>query len=124
MLFGIQLTYAQSNHKQIPNRTKSFSAIENKIIDTIMKLPEVEKREQYVRKQTNGKRHLQFSILDKPTKEKPYYWVTVMEDNGVTYYTHFNFFVYPKTFLIKYLDNVNGKVVDLKTWRKSKDNDL
>src|ERR1700684_1649130 len=77
--------------------TLPLSKIENKILDTIAKLKRVKERIAYVEKETKGKRHLKFIIWDKPTKYHPYYWVKVMEDNGLSYYTHFNFYVYPKT---------------------------
>jgi len=96
--------------------------IERRIIDTIIKLKEVKERDKYVRDQTDGKRHLQYMISGKPTKTIQYYWVRVMEDNGSAYYTHFNFYVYPKTMTIKYYDTINDEVIDLKTWRRRKTN--
>jgi hypothetical protein len=93
--------------------SKSNSQIENKIIDTIAKLQKVKERMQNVETQTKGNRHLQFIIWNKPTKSYPYYWVKVVEDNGISYYTHFNFHVYPRTMKIKFLDTINDKVIDL-----------
>jgi hypothetical protein len=96
--------------------------LEDRIIDTIIKLEEVKERGEYVKAQTNGRRHLQYSIWKNPSKTKPYYWVKVMEDNGVALVTHFNFYVYPKSMTIKYFDTVTNEVLDLKTWRKRKTN--
>ena len=100
------------------SKTIIYSKLENKIIDTIIKLKEVRDRAKYVLDQTKGKRHLQYAIWGKPSSEKPYYWLKVLEDNGDTYYTHFNFYVYPKTMTIKYWDTKNDEVLDLKTWRE------
>ncbi len=96
----------------------TYSTLENKIIDTIIKLKEVRERAKYIENQTKDKRRLQYSIWKRPTKTTPYYWVKVLEDNGSTLYTHFNFYVYPNTMNIKYLDTVSDEVLDLKTWRK------
>lgn len=115
---GIALQ-AQSIKKHT-RQYKSFTKCESRIIDTVFGLKEVVEKSLYVKHQTQGKRHLQCLIWAKPTKEEPYYWVKIIEDNGVTYYTHFNFYVYPKSFVIKYLDTVNDNVIDLATWRKGK----
>jgi hypothetical protein len=44
--------------------------------------------------------------------------VKVWEDNGDSYATHFNFYVYPKTFTIKFFDIEKGTAIGLKEWRK------
>ena len=96
--------------------------LENKIVDTIANLKEVKERANYVEDQTNGKRHMHIAIWGRPTRATPYYLVKVMEDNGDAYVTHFNFFVYPKTMTIKYLDTMTDEVLDLGAWRKRKNN--
>ena len=96
------------------------SRIEEKVLDTIMNLKEVKERATYVIKQTKGRRHLLYTIWQKPTSKAPYYWVKVMEDNGLTYHTHFNFYIYSESFAIKFFDTTNDKLIDLKTWRKRK----
>jgi hypothetical protein len=108
-------SFSQKKSNTIPKPPSTKK--EDQIIDTIFKLKEVKERAKYVESQTQGKRHLQYSIWEKPTETTPYYWVKVMEDNGVSTYTHFNFFVYPKTMAIKYFDTINDETIDLKTWR-------
>ena len=105
-------------HAQTSHNNASLK-LEGKIIDTIASLKEVVERSKYVEEQTKGKRHLQFAIWNRPKKATPYYWVKVMEDNGVSLYTHFNFYVYPKTMTIKYYDTINDRIIDLATWRKN-----
>ncbi len=90
----------------------------NKILDKIIKLAEVKTRARYVERQTKGKRHLEH-IWERPTMKVLYYWVKVVEDNGIAYHSHFNFFVYPKTFSVKYFDIITDKTFDLSTWRKN-----
>jgi len=104
-------------------QSKKKASLEDRIIDTIFKLPEVQRRITYVEKQTHNKRHIQIGILSKPNKKEPFYIVQVMEDNGMTMYTHFNFYVYLKNdFLIKYLDTMHDDaLLTLKQWRKSPD---
>lgn len=94
---------------------------EAQIIDTIFRLPEVNARQVYVKKKTRGKRKLSCMIeLMSETPNIRYYWVKVVEDNGMALTTHFNFHVYPKNFEIKYYDIANDEEIDLKTWRQKK----
>ena len=118
MLCGV-LSFGQTNQKQGTHTTDNFSKLENKILDTVMNLSEVKARAKYIKTKTNGKRNLQYTVWEKPTKEKPYYWVRVMEDNGSAYHAHFDFFVYPKNFLIEYYDIVNDTAITLSEWRKN-----
>src|SRR5579863_768932 len=111
-LFLPSLLFSQSRG------TKSLSNLENEIIDTISKLKPVIERMHYVDAQSKGKRHLKFTIWKKPTKSSPYFWVKVMEDNGISYYTHFNFYFYPKSMTIKFYDTINNKTLDLEEWSK------
>ncbi len=119
-LISLHLT---NSYGQFIEKNKSFSnnysKIEKHIIDIIANLPEVRKRSYYVKSQTKNKRHIRIVIWQKPTIEHKYYWVKVMEDNGMSYYTHFNFFIYPKNFSIKYFDTSNDTELTLENWRKS-----
>lgn len=105
-------SYSQSSNK---NRTATE---EDRILDTILDLKEVRDREKYVVDQTKGKHHLKSMIPQEPSKSDPYYLVKVVEDNGMSYYTHFNFYVYPNTLRIEYYDTMTGEAMDLQTWRK------
>ncbi len=100
------------------------NSIENRIIDTILKLKEVKERAEYVEKVTNGKRHLGICIYKNPSKDQPYYWVKAWEDNGSNYVTHFNFYVYRRPFQIKFLDTVEDTVISLKEWRRRMKNKI
>lgn len=93
---------------------------ERKVLVMVEKLPEVVKREQYVEKMTKGKRHLMFYISEKPTKKQENFWVKVAEDNGASYFTHFNFAVNPNSYVIKYYDTITGNLISLKAWRNQK----
>jgi hypothetical protein len=93
-------------------------ATEDKILDTIFRLKEVKERADYVKKASQGKRHLGVVIYTKPSNEAPYYWVKACEDNGISYYTHFNFYVYPKPFAIKFIDTERDIVISLDEWRE------
>jgi hypothetical protein len=108
--------FAQSD---IKDSKENFSKLESKILDTVVKLPEVKRRAGYVRQQSKDKRRLQYTIWAKPSKKTPFYWVRVMEDNGKAYHSHFNFLVYTNPFLIKYYDIANDKILSLSQWRKN-----
>lgn len=96
---------------------------EKKIYEIILALPEVKERANYIERHTKGARHLRVWIYQTPneTGEK-YYWVKAGEDNGTNFVSHFNFFVYPDNFEIKYYDTVNDTIINLETWRKEMKN--
>jgi hypothetical protein len=93
---------------------------EELIIDSINRLKEVIDRGEYVKKQSKGARHLQFLVWERPTIDQPYYWIKVMEDNGSSKYTHFDFYARFRPFQLMYYDIVNDTVLDLTTWRNRK----
>lgn len=106
------------NTKALVSNPKGLSTIEEKILNTIFKLPECKDRAAYIEKQTNGKRQLVIAVYGQPSKGNPYYWVKAWEDNGTSYATLFNFYVCPNPFSIKYYDTVNDKVMSLSEWRQ------
>ena len=110
LLFSVLFSNAQSKNKQ--------TALENKILDTILSLPEVRQEEKMIEQLSKNSRHLSDVIYQRPGKDFNYYWVKVWEDNGGAYATHFNFYVHPNTLEIKFYDAINDKLLDLKTWRK------
>jgi len=87
-------------------------------MDTIMRLPEIKEDDLYIRQKTKGKRHLFPMIYGDPDKEHPYYWVVVGEDNGMSFVTHFTFYVYTNGRKILYHDNFADTTVDLSVWRR------
>lgn len=94
------------------------SAGEKRVLNKIRNIPEVRDRAKYIERHSNGKRHLQYIISSKPTREHNYYSVKVLEDNGEMYYPRFNFRVAPKTFSVTYLDQSIDSVIDYKAWKK------
>jgi hypothetical protein len=106
------------NTKVVISKSNDSTVIEEKILDTISKLPECRERAAYIEKETKGKRHLTIVIYERPSKEFPYYWVKAWEDNGIIYATHFNFYIYTNPFNIKYYDTMNNIVISLKEWRQ------
>jgi len=92
--------------------------IEDRIIDTVFKIKEVKQMSNLIKKESKGKHHLLLFTNGEPSKETPYYWIKVWEDNGVTTVTIFDFFVYPKTFKIEYYDTVNDTAISLEEWRR------
>jgi len=88
-------------------------------IDMVMRLPEVREANAYVLRHSKDKRKLFPLIYGEPTKQQPYWWVAVGEDNGMSFVTHFGFLVYVKGGKIFYYDTIEGKSIDLRTWRKN-----
>jgi len=99
--------------------TVKISKEGEKALDLVAKLPEVINADNYVKKVTNGKRHLFSYLASEPNKDEPYYLVKVAEDNGSAYYTHFIFYVQPKTYQIFYMDTVADQLIPEKQCRKN-----
>jgi len=89
------------------------------VLNLVAKLPEVINADNYVKKVTNGKRHLFSYVASEPNKDEPYYFVKVAEDNGSAYHTHFIFYVQPKTYQIFYMDTAIDKLIPEKQCRKN-----
>lgn len=108
-----------SDNSLLPTDSAKLQEEENRIVDTIFKLPEVQEMQKSIDKQTAGKRSLKIFITDTPTTANNYHWVKVAEDNGSNLVTHFNFFVYPNIERIMYFDVVADKEMTLEEWRKT-----
>ena len=103
------------------DRSISNEEVENKIIDTIFKLTEVKERAKYIEEQTKGRRHLKIWVADTPNlSDQKYYWIKAGEDNGTNLVTHFNFYVYPDSMRIMYLNTLDDKELTLEEWRKTR----
>src|ERR1043165_4065071 len=114
----ISLSLSLSGYSQA--KGKSTSKLEEKILDTIWKLPEVKQEEKLVRKLSKNKRHLSVSIFELPSDKSEDYWIKVCEDNGIMCATSFDFYVNPVALTIKFYDPVRDKLYDLKSWRKKR----
>jgi len=97
---------------------RNHKVTEKEAIGRVMRLPEVKESQAYIRKHSKDKRPLFAMIYGEPSKEQPYWWVAVGEDNGMCFVTHFGFFVDVKTARIWYYDTLEGKTVGLQAWRK------
>jgi hypothetical protein len=86
----------------------------------VMRLPEVRASKTYMLTHGKDRRKLFPMIYGEPTKEKPYWWVAVGEDNGMSFVTHYGFLVYIRSGKIFYYDTLAGKHVDLQTWRRNR----
>jgi hypothetical protein len=114
-LFYIGIGFSQSKNHSTHKKT-----IEERILDTVMNIPEVKEEAKYVETESHGKRHLSLFINLKPSKTFRYYWIKVWEDNGYSFVTHFHFYVDPKTLSIKFLDTSTNNAIDLNVWQKSR----
>jgi tetratricopeptide (TPR) repeat protein len=83
-----------------------------KVIELVRELPEVKDK---------FEKNAGIGIVEAPKDNgKNYYWVRFYEDNSLIFKTEYNFFIYQKTFEIKYFDKKNNKVLSLAEWRKTK----
>lgn len=94
------------------------SLTEKAIIDSVWNLKEVHERNEYVIKESGGKRMLSVIIYMNPEKtKKEYYWIKVAEDNGANFVSHYNFYVYPSNLMIMYFDPLNNEEIELSKWQ-------
>jgi hypothetical protein len=104
---------------QLMGQSYTDSLAETSIMDTIWDLKEVQERNEYVIKESKGKRNLSVLLYKTPEEtKKGYYWFKIAEDNGTNLVSHFNFFVYPIDGKIVYFDAVNNIEIELTEWRK------
>ncbi|WP_031455706.1 tetratricopeptide repeat protein [Flavobacterium chungangense] len=82
-----------------------------KVIELVRELPEVKDK---------FEKNAGISILEAPKNNgKNYYWVNFYETNSLIFKTEYDFFIYQKTFEIKYYDKKNKKIMSLEEWRKT-----
>ena len=114
----VSISKVPSSSKKNYDTTIQLSDFENKIVDTIFQLKEIKERQKYIKQQTKGSRNLQIWIADKPNLTNKYYYIQVGEDNRTNYVTHFNFYVYPDSMRIMFLDTKEDEEITLNEWRK------
>ena len=57
-------------------------------------------------------------IYGEPDSLHPYYWLVIGEENGMSFVTHFTFYVYTNGRKVLYHDNFSDSTIDLSTWRR------
>ncbi|MDR0802537.1 hypothetical protein [Fluviicola sp.] len=92
---------------------------EDKLIDQIWKLPEVQELSKKIENESKGKRHLTGRISSEPSDDQEYYGISISEDNGQALATYFDFRIYPDG-QIYYYDAVQDQELTLKEWRTQK----
>jgi len=107
---------AQASKSGHPGRKRVVT--EKYALGTVMRIPEIREDDSYIRRTTKGKRHLFSMIYGDPDSQHPYYWVVVGEDNGMSFVTHFTFYVYTSGRKILYHDNFTDSTIDLSVWRR------
>jgi len=107
---------AQTSKSGHPGRKRVVT--ERYALDTVMRIPEIKEDDSYIRRTTKGKRHLFSMIYGDPDSLHRYYWVVVGEGNGMSFVTHFTFYVYTNGRKILYHDNFTDSTIDLSVWRR------
>lgn len=96
-----------------------LSETEDKLIDKVWALPEVQALSDKINRESKGKRHLVRRISSEPSDDQEYYGISVSEDNGEALATYFEFRIYPDN-SIYYYDVVEDEELTLKEWRAQK----
>ena len=118
LAIALPVSAANAQTTNTGHPVKKRHMTESYAIDTILRLPEIREDDAFIRKTTKGKRHLFGVIYGKPDSLRPYYWVAIGEDNGMSFVTHFTFFVYTNGRKILYHDNFTDSTIDLSDWRR------
>jgi hypothetical protein len=56
--------------------------------------------------------------MSKPSKNSKYYCIAVGYNGDLRFETYYNFYVWPKTMTIKYLETYSGEILTLAKWRR------
>jgi hypothetical protein len=96
-----------------------ISKTEDRLIDEIWELPEVQALSDKIERKSKGKRHLVGRISSEPSDDQEYYGISIAEDNGEALATYFEFRIYPDN-SIYYYDVVEDQELSLKEWRARK----
>ena len=81
-----------------------------KVMELIRELPEVKNK---------FTKNASLAILEAPNDNgKNYYWVRFTEENSLIFKTDYNFYIYQKTFEIKFYNIKKNKIISLTEWRK------
>ncbi len=113
----------QKDIKETPKPKKDshvkLSDTEDKLIDQVWALPEVQALSDKIDRESKGKRHLVGRISSEPSDDQEYYGISISEDNGEALATYFEFRIYPDN-SIYYYDVVEDEELTLKKWRAQK----
>lgn len=118
----IDTAIEESESNSIPAKKETHlvaSSKEDKLMDLIWHLNEVQELNKEVEQKSKGKRHLSTFIASEPSDDSEYYGISVSEDNGEAYATYFQFHIYPNNEIF-YYDPIEDQELTLEEWRKQK----
>ena len=96
---------------------KSDSIILKRVLDKVFSLPEVRRQDSHLDSLSKHKRRVSMRVMESPSAGKPYYVIAVGDDNQFRFETYYNFYVWPKGMIVKYMDPISGEVISLEQWR-------
>jgi len=103
----------------------SGNGIVDSMITKLLELPEVRKANSYIDSFTHHVHGVSAILMSKPNMNLKHYWIAVGYNGSLRFETYYNFYVWPRTMIIKYLDIKSGKPLTLTEWRrKRKSSDL
>lgn len=104
------------NESDEKRETTQELSTEDKVMEVVWKLDEVQRLNNTIRKKSGGKRGISTFISSEPSDDQEYYTVSVAEDNGSAMATYYQFYVYPD-FSIRFYDVVEDRELTLDEWR-------
>lgn len=109
---------ACGNQKSDNANEKHVVSVEEKFAhDTILSIPEVTQRNEALKKMSGGQSELSAFTVLRPNKQNDFYWIEILETASGNSITHFNFYYYPSTGEIKFLDTDKEQLLSLPQWR-------
>jgi hypothetical protein len=94
--------------------------IVDSIVTKLLQLPEVRKANNYIDSFTHHMHGVSAFVVSKPNENLKYYCIAVGYNGDLRFETYYNFYVWPRTMMIKYLDTDSGKLLTLAEWRKKR----
>ena len=115
---GIKPSTPTKPKEKVSHNAKPNPAVENKLLDRILALPEIQKIDKSIRKKSKNARGLNAFISGRPSDDKEYYTVSVAEDNGGAMVSLYTFNVFPDN-TITYYSIAKDIEMSLEDWKKT-----
>lgn len=105
------------NQRIVIKRDTLTESVEERIINTVMALPEAEAANRHIDSITNHQKGLA-SMMDEPEKGETDYSVRVGYNGDERFETYYFFYVNPSTLRVKILDVITDSIIPIEDWRK------
>jgi len=113
-----RLNRVDSSFNKPVAETPVDTLFENRIFDSIFKIPQIKKSHDYIDSFTHHKRGIAMMVVQRPVSDSDYYIVQVGFNGDERFVTYYNFHIYRKGFKIEYLDPVTDSTINVNRWKE------